>query len=542
MLKFQVFENGEPAKSWPLRNAYLLSADGNPVRGTVEFEGGLILADKRDAGSAALMLLHPCGDLGELMLQTCLLPERDEPYLLNLELARHRLMTLYSKLEDWSMFDLPAEHPVLKRLEESRQTFIEALCLRNDDAVKSDALARECLESAIDGTEELALAHSDLLLNRRRETRAVPKLAIGCGISPTLTDDRVRLGLSSHFDFVLVPAPWRMLCPTENTYDWSQLDAWADWAGRMKVPIAFGPLLCFAPDQLPDWVYIWEHDYDTIRDVAYEHVERVVERYRDRVMMWNVLAGIHVNQHFPCNFEQIMDLTRMSTMLVKKLHPQSRSSVEVRQPFGEYFAQNARSIPPHIYADLIVQGGVPFDAITIRMPVGQSRPGQYTRDLMQLSMMLEQFGVFGKPLRLIVSAPSQPVTSMMIAEPGSDEPVDDRSGFWRRPWSPHVQSHWLEAMYQVAMSKPFVEAVLWEDLIDHSNIQLPLGGLVAEDFQIKSAFRRLVSFRQSLRGEQPMAGANTMTANTTAASNAATSAAASTVIAEPAPRIRDDED
>jgi hypothetical protein len=533
MLKFEVFENAGPAKSWPLRSAYLVGADGNPIRGTLEFEGGAIVADKREAGSAALVLLHPCGDLGELVLQTCLLPERDEPYLLNLELARHRLMTLYSKLEDWSMFELPADHPVLKRLEEARQLFVESLCLRNHDPVKSDELASKCLEAAIDGTEELALAHSDLLLNRRRETRAVPKLAIGSGIAPSMSDERVRMGLSSNFDFVLVPAPWKMLCPTENTYDWSVLDSWAEWAGRAKVPLSLGPLLCFAPDQMPDWVYIWEHDYDTIRDVAYEHIERVLERYRDRVSSWNILAGVHVNQHFPFNFEQIMDLTRMSAMLVKKMHPQGRSSIEVRQPFGEYFASNARSIPPHIYADLIVQGGVPFDALSIRMPTGQSLPGQFTRDLMQMSMMLEQFGVFGKPIRLIVSAPSQPVSSMMIADPSNEEPVDDRCGHWRRPWSPNVQSHWLEAVYQVAMSKPFVEAVIWDDLIDHSNIVLPMGGLVAEDFQIKPAFRRLVSFRQSLRVE-PSAGS-------TADPAPPAGSAASTVTAVPEPTVRNDD-
>jgi len=130
--------------------------------------------------------------------------------------------------------------------------------------------------------------------------------------------------------------------------------------------------------------------------------------------------------------------------------------------------------------------------------MGQAVQGQYARDLMQVSALLDQFAHTGKPLYLTVSTPSQTVTDMMIARPDSDEPVDDQSGYWRRPWSEAVQSRWLEAVFQIAISKPFVEAIAWQDLIDYPNIELPLSGLLDEEIRLKSSFRRLVGFRQSL--------------------------------------------
>ncbi len=495
MIRFQVFHEGRAATSWPLRNAYLIGVDGNPLRAEIYFEKGQIVCETREPTSVALALQHRVGELGELTIQSCLLPQRDEPYLLALELARHRLMILYAKLEDWGMFELGSEHAVTKRCQRARKAFIDALCVQHEDPAGAWRMAQESLASALDGSEELALAHSLILLNRRKETASLPEAPVGCGVH---LDQGRQPSLLGQFDFLQIPTPWKRLAPEEGEYQWQAMDRWIEWAREQRKAVVAGPLINFEPTNLPDWLYIWEHDYDTVRDLIYEHVEQVVGRYREGVDAWNVVSGLHVNEHFTFNFEQLMDLTRMTAMLVKKLAPAARALIEIRQPFGEYYGRNQRSIPPMMYADLVSQSAVNFDAFALRLPMGQALPGQYTRDLMQISALLDQYAVFGKPIYLTVAAPSEPVTSMMIAAPASGEPVDANSGFWRRPWSPQVQSHWLEAVFQIAMSRPFVEAVAWQDLSDHPQIELPLAGLVSEQAQPKGALARLLNFRKSL--------------------------------------------
>lgn len=490
-----------------LRNAFLVGTDGNPCKSEIERDGRLIRCHKPDAGTAALSLLHPCGDLGELSLRTCLLPERDEPYLLELELARHRIMLLFTKLEEWAMFDLGENHPVSRRAATARERFIEALCLQRDDPQRAALLGQQALEAGLDGTEELALAHSELLLNRRRSTGAVPRQPVGVGLTPH-TPERLRTGLRDSFDFIQLPTPWRMLCPAENDYDWTVLDGWLASNRGRDLPVTAGPLLSFDPSHAPDWLTLFENDFETLRDLAYEHVERVVKRYGGRVKTWNVIAGMHLNDHYAFSFEQLMDLTRMSAMLVRKHQPKAKLQLEIRQPFGEYYAHNQRSIPPLVYADLVTQSAIPFDALKIHLPLGQALPGQYTRDLMQISCLLEDFAVFGKPLHVTAGVPSEPVTEAMIAvDPAAEadglaEPIDARCGHWRRRWSPQVQSHFLEAVFQIALSKPYVESVAWLDLIDHAEMSLPMSGLLTEDVEVKDAFRRLAIFRDSVKGRK----------------------------------------
>jgi hypothetical protein len=498
MFKFLVFDGERPAEAWPIRNAYLLGADGNAIRSDIGFADGCVLIEKRETGAAAFTIQHQAGDIGELTVQTCLLPERDEPYLLTVELARHRLMLLYTKLEEWGMFDLDDDHPVTRRATVARDFFIKALCLQHEQPADAARIGQQALIAAIDGSEELALAHSELLLNKRKSAGAMPKAPIGCGITIEHNDDRLKTGLRNHFDFVQLPVPWKTVAPEESGYVWDRMDDWAQWAGSKRMPVIAGPVVSFEPTCLPDWLYIWEHDYDTVRDLIYEQVERVVSRYKNIVQMWNIVSGLHVNSHFTFTFEQLMDLTRMCTMLVKKIQPNAKVMIELRDLFGEYYANNPRSIPPLMYADLVVQSAIGFDAFGLRLTMGQAIQGQHTRDLMQISALLDQFAHTGKPLYLTVSTPSEPVTEMMIAKPDSDEPVDAASGYWRRPWSESVQSRWLEAVFQIAISKPFVEAIAWQDLIDYPNIELPLSGLLDEEIRLKSAFRRLVSFRNSL--------------------------------------------
>ena len=504
MLKFRVFDGDQPAKVFPIRNAHLIGSDSSAMRATITFADGELVCDKRETGIASLALQVTVGDCGELTLQTCLLQDSDQPYLLAVELARHRLMTVYNKSEDWGMFDIEPDHPVSRRIDLARRLFIEALGLQGTHPATADKLACDALVTAIDGSEELALAHADLLLNRRKVTGALPRDVFGCGVALGQTEARLRQAVLSHFDFVNLPTPWKLLAPAEGEYRWEQMAHWVDWAEDNEVPIVAGPIVSFEPNNLPEWLFIWEHDYETVRDLIYEHIERVVNRFKHSITAWNVASGLHVNNHFTVAFDQLMDLTRMATMVVKKVQPEARILVEICQPFGEYCGANQRSIPPMMYADLMLQGAISFDGLILKLIMGQALPGQYARDLMQISSLLDQFAAFGRPVSLVMAVPSTPVTQEMISVAHAGSAGDANCGFWRQPWSQLVQGHWAEAMLHVALSKPFVEAVSWCELWDHPEIELPLGGLVTEDLQPKDGFRRMAALRRILAREGPV--------------------------------------
>jgi hypothetical protein len=117
---------------------------------------------------------------------------------------------------------------------------------------------------------------------------------------------------------------------------------------------------------------------------------------------------------------------------------------------------------------------------------------------MQISNMLDQFAPLGKPVSLTLSAPSNLVSEEMIVPPDNAASVDPNSGYWRKPWSPVVQSHWIEAVLHIALSKPYIDCVIWSDLVDHPQIELPLSGMVTEELAPKPALKRYAAFRRHL--------------------------------------------
>ena len=240
MLSFAVFDESGPAKSWPARLAHLQGAGDLPLQGTVTFSNGRLLCEKTTPETAQLVvqvhvdrpslanskppLLTDTG-LGVLSLKTCLLPDRDQPYLLNLELARHQIMEFLNKLEDWNLVDLPLDNPVLQEFELARRSFTAALVAQRheDDTLASnpttnpasntpptakphghwdfspqaDRMARASLAQALDAGEKLAVLAAERQMPQRLSGEVYNKAV---ATMTSLTGEKV----------------WTLKCPMES--------------------------------------------------------------------------------------------------------------------------------------------------------------------------------------------------------------------------------------------------------------------------------------------------------------------------------------
>jgi len=485
MLRFRVFRDGIVPSDFDLSTAYLVGSDNVPIRGEFAYVDGEIQCRKRAAGPAALTVLWESKNFGSVMLDTTRLAERDEPYLLNLELARGRMMRLMQKREDWGLFDIVEAQTISEKSNECRDLLLEAI-VNMENPAKAALFADRCLAMALPLSEQAALTHADLLLQRRIATRNFPRGAFGSRIDPTNTTEAYRRLIVMNSDFVQLPMRWRDIEPQEQAFTWTAIDEWMDFIRRVRMPVVGGPLVRFHETAIPDWLYIWEHDYETTRDLLYEHIDRLVNRYGQQVVLWNVLSGLHVNAQFSFTFDQLMDLTRMTVGLVKKINPAARTMIELTQPWGEYYATNQRSIPPLLYAEMIVQSGITFDIFGLQLRFGMPREGCWQRDLFQISSLLDRFSSLGKPVMISgLQVPSQP--------------GDPACGQWRKSWSEALQSKWLEAITDIALSKPFVEAICWHELTDSTSQKtIPSGGLIGTDLSPKPAFKTWASLRRAL--------------------------------------------
>ena len=179
-MRFQVFKDGKVVKKFKLKGAYLFGTDGIAIRrAEVSFEDGFIECRKQNLGTAGLVLLWPIEGFGEVVLPTTCLPERSEPYNLNVELARAKLMQIITKREDWSFFgDLEGFEDISKEIQD---LFIKAV-QNISDASLASKLVDESLSKAIVFSEQLAIKQAELVFSSRSKNRGFGRGCLGCRV------------------------------------------------------------------------------------------------------------------------------------------------------------------------------------------------------------------------------------------------------------------------------------------------------------------------------------------------------------------------
>ena len=494
-IRFEIYRDGKRVTQFMPVAAMAVGPESVPVPGEVAFRDGLLVANGADGNGAAvgLALLWDAGPIGSYHLETTRLPPRDKPYILNVELARFRLMKIVQKQEDWNLFDFPRAEKYGEMFRTAQSLFADALG-KLDEPAEAARLADKSLALSIELSEQLANFHGELLLNRRRAAGAFVKHVVGCRVNSAIPNERYRETAASSFDYVVLPMPWRQLQPEEQTFDTSTLDEWIEFLSKKRTPVIAGPLISLTEADVPDWMFIWEHDFETLRELAYEYAQKVIGRYRKVVAAWNVCAGLHTNSAFTLSFEQMIELTRLLVSQAKTLIPNCKTLVTIQQPFGEYHARANAGVAPMLYAEMVAQAGINFEAFGLEVEMGVPAPGMFTRDLFQLSCMLDKFSTLGRPVYLTaVCAPGRNNADPSDSSGGQLDP--SAAGRWRRPWDPQLQADWMDAVYKLAMSKPYVESIAWANLADIGH-DLPSGGLLDDMLKPKPAFTMMQDLRE----------------------------------------------
>ncbi|MBN1436395.1 MAG: endo-1,4-beta-xylanase [Sedimentisphaerales bacterium] len=495
MIRFRAYKDQHPLQRFALNAAHLFAQDEIPVRSQLDFTDDEIIGVRHSDTAVGLATLWSVPDFGRVMLQTTRLPERNEPYNLNLELARGRLLRILQKREEWGVADSHLADAGRDLVDGALEKFIETLCNLESPA-RAAELADQSLSLSLRAGETMALAHAEMFIQHRAGTQGFGRHSFGCRFDTTRIKDQNYLKfIKDNFHFVTIPIGWKQIEPKEQEQNFALLDECVTWLHKNCIATKVGPLVSFAQDSVPDWLYIWENDFEQVRDMAYDFITKVVERYGNKVQAWDVISAMNAENGFKFGFDQIIEMTRSTALAAKRAANRALVLVEMTEPWGEYYAINQRTIPPLIYADMVCQSGVSFDGFGLKLRFGRAGYGMQARDLLELSTLLDRFGAFGKPLHLAsVQVPSAPDTRDPNGN-GSDV------GCWRNAWTEQTQSDWLENVYRIALSKPYVETITWQDLVDKGNDDqsvLQHGGLLKADLTPKPAFECLVNLKTHL--------------------------------------------
>ena len=483
MHRFSVYPAGGRPQRPDLNAAHMIGADGVAVRGDVRFVDDVLTCESRAPEALGVSLLWPVDDFGCIQLETTRLPARDGAYHLHLELARHRLMRISMKREEWGLFDYPGMDEISQRIDRARDLFIRTM-QAIENPVEAARLADEALSHGLWASEMMCELHASIFLKRRQQSNGFAHPFLGVACPPESPAAAFKVPLAEVFHFARVPFVWRQIQPGEHEACYDEADAVVAACQKAGLGLHGGPLLNFGVQSVPDWMYIWENDYEAIVDFVREHVRRTVQRYKGKVDAWVVAGGLHADSVFPFNFEQIMDLSRLAATTTKQIAPRAKVVLDLTQPWGEYYARNPRTVPPLLYAEMVLQSGIPIDAFGLQLLFGIDSEGFRMRDLLQVSTLLDRLANLGKPLHITaVGVPSG----------------ESSGGVWREAWSEQVQADWTRRVCDIALSKPFVESVCVNVLADGKSESIPHGGVLTDQASPKAVLAQLAELRSRLK-------------------------------------------
>ena len=276
--------------------------------------------------------------------------------------------------------------------------------------------------------------------------------------------------------------------PTEGDYNWGIKDDIVHWLSGKGITIQGRPLFWFHPTVTPDWLKA--KNFDQLKKYVDRHTRDLVSHYGDRVLQWEVVNEYHdwanIHNHTP---GQITEIVRLACDKTKETNPKVVRILNNCCPFAEYAARGRMARmdatrplrSPRKYLQDLAEAGVDYDVLGIQIYFPQ-------RDLSDIARLLERLSAFGKPMYITEIGAS----SNLIA-PSSSGAVTGSANepfAWHRQWDEELQADWLEQVYTIYYSKPYIKAINWYDFSDFRPF-IVNGGLVREDCSTKQSFTRM---------------------------------------------------
>ena len=468
--------------------AYLSGLDQVPWPCRSRLKDGELQIERTVNESGKFQIPFPVPGRGEMMLSTGTLMQRERPYQLEIELARGKLNQVRNQIAEWQAMGLLVSGQVEAALRKAIEQFSAAVTSQDTPAVAAQR-ARQAIVSAVEVGDLLADCYVEQALAlRHRQMARLPTL-LGLNLDHRLLPPTALAHLITTFNSVTVPLIWRHVEAIEGEFQWQIYDKQIEWFQSHNVHVSAGPLLRLDDRGLPDWLCLWEGDFDGLLSFAADYVTAVVSRYRGKVGMWHCAARVNVGDVMGLQEEQKMQLAVRTLEVARKLDPETPAIIRFDQPWGEYLRRADFDLSPLHFADALVRAGVQLGGIGLEINVGYFPSGTAMRDRLDFSRMLDLWSYLGLPLHISLTVPSgdQP-------DPKARSTSSPLAGAGH--WTPEVQAAWVKRFVPLLFAKSYVQSITWNQFCDSDPHDYPHGGLFDAGNAAKPAFTALAALRK----------------------------------------------
>ncbi len=476
--------NTENLIEWQFTTAwhYLTDANGQPCHGIINIFDNKVVCESTEKQFSYNALLETDG-FGKVVVRT------------KVETANGTQKDLLKSLVMGRIDQIKTE---LKKLDKKSQF---AGKLSKILTIKSD---KQKLGKLMWLGEEVVIEESQNKLIKRIELGETNDFLIGgqaFGIEKGPKFQKVHKDL---FELGIAPLYFFLLKPDSRTKtNWELTDKIIDWLVKTKRPIKGHPLVWMHKYARPEWML--SLTFAELKKFLKEHITEVIARYGDRIKMWDIVNEIPAADAngFDFTMEQLLEITKMTSDLVKKLQPEAERIINFSEIFGAgSFVQDRPSIPPVHFLKLCEKKGIEYESIGLQFYMGMKKEFA-CREILNISQTVDTFTQFGKSIHF--SELGWP--SMHDVDPESFFSADhpEVAGRWHRGWDETLQAEFVEKIYTLFASKPKSKSITWWDITDngiHEDIGsrfIPFAGLTRRDFSIKPAYDAIKKFKSIVK-------------------------------------------
>ncbi len=422
-------------------------------------------------------------NVGNLIINTPTLIERNTPYELEIELARGKVNQLRNQTFDWLFGGLNMPPSLAQHIKDSTLAFCRSV--GRFPSEDSREQAQNSLRMACEAADQLIHVYTNQVFKIRRQRQPLLDTFLGCRIEASPSNSEMESGLLESCNGVCIPFSMHQILPNEGDYQWDLHDELVNWALEKELRVIGGPLVDFTPAGIPSWLWLWERDRTRLGKVLCEYATDVLERYKDKITTWQVTAASNLPGVLSLKDDELLWLTLQIAETVKRTAPDVEIVVSISQPWGDYAREGDYVYSPFVFVDTLLRSGINVSALDLEIVMGVSPRGSYCRDLLDLSRLLDFFALLGIPLHVTLGypAPGEEI-------PATDSDVGFDNGYWRAGLDPHTQSDWASEFGSLALCKPYVRAVKWTQFQDTPHSSFPCCGLFDLEGQSRPVLQR----------------------------------------------------
>jgi hypothetical protein len=438
------FIAAHPEKLSPeaVEQCYMAGMEGLPWPSTNTLVDSELLIKYDTGDSGNLFITWQAGNHSPLMLMTGSLAIREEPYLLEVELARGTVHRLRQYIAIGRLQSIPVPARVSSLLEQATLLCCQAVT-QQENLLESASCALESIERCLEAIEDLVCWDGEELLKLRLHQQESSNILIGFASPEQLDPSAMPESLANSFNMTTVPVCWKKASPDSETLKLEFPQDHLSWCEQEELKLMAGPIISFAEGQIPDRFNREEGAFNDLQSECKAFVSHCVEQFKDHVDLWHAAAGLNRIQDMNLSEEQCVRLAIDAVETIRKQDQQTPVIVSFDQPWGEYLTRNQQDLSPLHFADALVRADLGINGIGMEINWQQGAGNTQPRDLVALANELDRWTLLQMPLVVFLTAPTE------LSE-------DDLA----------CSANRIDQLLTVILGRPSVQVVIWNRLLD----------------------------------------------------------------------------